>query len=64
MLRPPGGTTLDPYAGSGTTLAAAKREGFGFVGIEREPEHVEIIEARTGEERINRETEAGSRENS
>jgi DNA modification methylase len=49
LVTPPGGIVLDPFAGSGSTLVAAKREGFGFIGIEREPEYVEIIEARTGE---------------
>jgi DNA modification methylase len=49
LITPPGGIVLDPFAGSGSTLVAAKREGFGFIGIEREPEYVEIIEARTGE---------------
>lgn len=47
LVTPPNGTVLDPFAGSGSTLVAAKREGFGFIGIEREPEYVEIIEART-----------------
>lgn len=47
LITPPGGTVLDPFAGSGSTLVAAKREGFGFIGIEREPEYVKIIEART-----------------
>lgn len=49
LVTPVGGTVLDPFAGSGSTLVAAKREGFGFIGIEREAEYVEIIEARTGE---------------
>lgn len=49
LVTPPGGIVLDPFAGSGSTLVAAKREGFGFIGIEREEEYVEIIEARTGE---------------
>ena len=49
LVTPPGGTVLDPFVGSGSTLVAAKREGFGFIGIEREPEYVEIIEVRTGE---------------
>lgn len=47
LITPPGGIVLDPFAGSGSTLVAAKREGFGFIGIEREPEYVKIIEART-----------------
>ncbi|MDI9399822.1 MAG: DNA methyltransferase [Euryarchaeota archaeon] len=33
-------------AGSGTTLVTAKEEGFNFIGIELEPEYVEIAEAR------------------
>lgn len=49
LVTPPSGTVLDPFAGSGSTLVASKREGFGFIGIEREPEYVEIIEVRTGE---------------
>ncbi|WP_178023037.1 DNA methyltransferase [uncultured Paenibacillus sp.] len=48
LVTPPGGTVLDPFAGSGTTLVAAKREGFGFVGIEREPDYVKIAQARVG----------------
>jgi site-specific DNA-methyltransferase (adenine-specific) len=46
LVTPPGGTVLDPFAGSGTTLVAAKEEGFGYIGIELEPEYVEIAEAR------------------
>lgn len=49
LITPPGGTVLDPFAGSGSTLVAAKREGFSFVGIEREAEYVEIARARVGE---------------
>ena len=32
--------------GSGTTGIAAIQEGFGFVGIEREPDYAEIAAAR------------------
>lgn len=46
LVTPPGGTVLDPFAGSGTTGVAAKLEGFGFVGIERNPEYVAIAKAR------------------
>lgn len=49
LITPPGGTVLDPFAGSGSTLVAAKHEGFSFVGIEREAEYVEIARARVGE---------------
>ena len=37
---------LDPFMGSGTTGIAAALEGFDFVGIEREPEYLEIAQAR------------------
>jgi len=39
MLCPPGGTILDPFAGTGTTAEAAFREGFSAVLIEREAEY-------------------------
>ena len=46
LVTPPGGTVLDPFAGSGTTGIAAALEGFDFIGIEREAGYVEIAEAR------------------
>jgi site-specific DNA-methyltransferase (adenine-specific) len=46
LVTPPGGVVLDPFAGSGTTGCAATLEGFGFVGIEREAEYVEIARQR------------------
>jgi DNA modification methylase len=46
LVTPPGGRILDPFAGSGTTGIAAALEGFDFIGIEREPEYVEIAKAR------------------
>lgn len=39
LITPPGGKVLDPFAGSGTTLAAAMLEGFKPTGIEITPEH-------------------------
>lgn len=48
LVTPPGGLVLDPFAGSGTTLVAAAREGFAYLGIEREAEYAAIIRARLG----------------
>ncbi|WP_419884848.1 DNA methyltransferase [Paenibacillus sp. B-A-8] len=55
LVTPPGGITLDPFAGSGTTLVAAAQDGFNYVGIEQAPEHVAIINARLN---VSAETEA------
>jgi len=44
---------LDPFAGSGTTLVAAKKLGRSFIGIEIVPEYIDIIKTRLTE------TEAG-----
>jgi site-specific DNA-methyltransferase (adenine-specific) len=46
LVTPKGGTTLDPFMGSGSTGKAAIRGGFDFIGIEREKEYMEIAEAR------------------
>jgi site-specific DNA-methyltransferase (adenine-specific) len=43
---PTGGTVLDPFMGSGTTGCACALEGRDFVGIEREPDYIEIAEKR------------------
>ena len=49
LVTPTSGVVLDPFMGSGTTGIAAKAEGFGFVGIEREAEYIEIAKARIHE---------------
>lgn len=46
LVTPSKGTVLDPFMGSGTTGLAAVRNGFGFVGIEREPDYFTISKAR------------------
>ena len=46
MVTPPGGTVLDPFAGSGTTGAAAIIEGFQPLLIERELEYIADIKNR------------------
>jgi len=46
LVTPPGGTVLDPFAGSGTTLAAAVLEGFDAIGCELTDEYLTIIAGR------------------
>lgn len=46
LVTPPGGTVLDPFTGSGSTGKAAVLEGFQFVGIEQDPDYIEIAWAR------------------
>jgi site-specific DNA-methyltransferase (adenine-specific) len=46
LATPEGGTILEPFAGSGTTLEAALLEGFSVIGIEREATYLPLIEAR------------------
>jgi len=46
LVTPPGGTVLEPFAGSGTTLEACVIEGFHAIGIEREDDYLKLIEAR------------------
>ncbi len=47
---PEGGTVLDPFAGSGTTLAVAIRLGRKAVGIELNPEYIELARKRIAAE--------------
>jgi len=39
LVTPPGGVVLDPFAGSGTTLAAGLLEGFSVIGVEMGTDH-------------------------
>ncbi len=42
----PGDTVLDPFFGTGTTGAVAKRLGRHFIGIERDPDYVAMARER------------------
>jgi site-specific DNA-methyltransferase (adenine-specific) len=46
---PPGGTVLDPFAGSFTTGVACVLEGRRFIGVEQEGTHVEVGRRRIAE---------------
>ena len=46
LVTPPGGVVLDPFMGSGSTGKAAMREGFCFIGIERDLDYFAIAEKR------------------
>jgi site-specific DNA-methyltransferase (adenine-specific) len=46
LLCPPNGIVLDPFSGSGTTVAVAKRLGRSYIGIEIDPEYCELTKSR------------------
>ena len=48
---PEGGVVLDPFMGSGTTGIVANKLGRHYVGIELNPEYVEMAERRIGLEK-------------
>jgi site-specific DNA-methyltransferase (adenine-specific) len=48
LVTPPGGTVLDPFAGTGPTGAAARAEGVDCILMEAEPEFAGDIRARFG----------------
>lgn len=46
MITPKGGVVLDPFMGSGSTGCAAKKNRFGFIGIELCEEYIQIARER------------------
>jgi len=46
LVTPPGGTVLEPFAGSGTTAEACILEGFKCIAIEREADYLPLIVQR------------------
>lgn len=46
LVTPPGGTVLEPFAGSGTTAEACVIEGFHCIAIEREADYLPLIVQR------------------
>ena len=46
LVTPPLGTVLDPFMGSGTTGIACVKNDFDFVGIEIDPDYIEIARSR------------------
>mgnify|MGYP001441417119 FL=1 len=52
----PGDVILDPFFGTGTTGAVAKRLGRDFIGIEREAEYAEVAKKRISKIRTDADT--------
>ena len=48
LITPEGGTTLDPFAGTGTTLQAARDKGFAAIGVEQDADYLALLEQRLG----------------
>lgn len=61
LVTPPGGTVLEPFAGSGTTVEAAMREGFHVVAVEREADYLPLIRARIDRENARQAAEDANR---
>lgn len=49
---PPDGTVLDPFCGSGTTLAVAAKHGRKFMGCDLRPSQVAIASRRLSEVQV------------
>ena len=46
LITPPGGTVLEPFAGSGTTVEACLIEGFNVIAVEKDPSYLPLIRQR------------------
>ena len=57
IMPPKDGILLDPFAGSGSTIVAAKQMGAKAIGIEKCAEYVEIARARVAGASINQQME-------
>ena len=51
LVTPPGGTVLEPFAGSGTTVEACIVEGFDCIAIEKGEEYLPLIMQRINRQR-------------
>jgi site-specific DNA-methyltransferase (adenine-specific) len=51
LVTPPGGTVLEPFAGSGTTVEACILEGLHCIAIEREADYLPLIVQRVNRQR-------------
>jgi site-specific DNA-methyltransferase (adenine-specific) len=51
LVTPPGGTVLEPFAGSGTTVEACVLEGFHCIAVEREADYLPLIVQRVNRQR-------------
>ena len=49
---PEGGVVIDPFFGSGTTGAVAKKYGRNYIGVELNPKYVELARARIQEQEV------------
>lgn len=52
LITPPGETVLDPFCGSGSTGVGALREGFSFLGIEKEENYCRLAQSRLSNQKI------------